>query len=113
MISRSLNLEGGCELKGKRLFFWVAVVLNLVLLFLLLELHLTRGRLQAQSESKAGDWTMLTATYEGSRQALCLIDGDTQRMVVYRYDRPRRELEIIARRDLTVDFRKVPPRATR
>jgi len=94
-------------LKRKRLFFWFAVALNLVLLFLLLGLHLTNSRLQAQSESKAGDWTMLTATCGAGRQALCLIDGDTQRMVVYKYDRPRRELEIIARRDLSVDFRKV------
>ena len=97
----------------KKIFFWVAVALNLVLLFLLLELHLTRGRLQAQSESKVGDWTMLTATYSTDRQVLCLIDGDTQRMVVYRYDRPGREPEIIARRDLAVDFRKVARRTAR
>lgn len=94
-------------MKRKRLFFWFAVALNLVLLFLLLGLHLTNSRLQAQSESKVGDWTMVTATCGAGRQVLCLIDGDTQRMVVYKYDRPRRELEIISRRDLSVDFRKV------
>jgi len=104
--------KGGCKLK-KKIFFWVAVALNLVLLFLLLELHLTRGRLQAQSESKVGDWTMLTATYSANRQALCLIDGDTQRMVVYRYDRASKEPEIIARRDLAVDFRNRGSRSAR
>lgn len=97
----------------KKIFFWVAVALNLVLLFLLLELHLTRGRLQAQSESKVGDWTMFTATYLANRQALCLIDGDTQRMVVYRYDRAGREPKIIARRDLAVDFRNGGSRTAR
>ena len=97
----------------KKIFFWVAVALNLVLLFLLLELHLTRGRLQAQSESKVGSWTMLTATYSVDRQVLCLIDGDTQRMVVYRYNRAGREPEIIARRDLAVDFHNGGSRTAR
>lgn len=100
-------------MKRKSLFFWVAVILNLSLLLLLLELHISGGHLQAQSESKAGGWTMLTATYRGSLQALCLIDGDTQRMVVYRYDRGDRELKIIARRSLAADLRSASSEETR
>jgi hypothetical protein len=92
-------------LRNKRLFFWGAVLLNLCLLFFLLEFHINKGQLQAQSESKTGAWTMLTAVYGGNRQALCVIDGETQRMVVYRY-RGRGELEIIAQRDINADFRR-------
>ncbi len=59
-------------------------------------------------ERTIGNIMMISANTSSSNSVVCVIDTDSERMAVYRYDRPNRRIEAVQRSDLRIDLGMVP-----
>ena len=53
---------------------------------------------------RLADYAMLPVAISNDTEVLCIIDTDTQRMLFFRYQNGKNQLEVVGKNDLKTDF---------
>ncbi len=84
------------------------VVLNCFLLVLLLNaggtINLASGQLAGTTSDRAGDYLAVTGQIGANEQVVYLVNTRTDQMLVLRYYRVRKYVEVLGMQNLSMDF---------